>query len=46
MICPNCGSDNTTVYDSRQYPDHRRRRYKCLNCGERFTTKEEVKEKK
>lgn len=46
MICPYCGSDNTKVNDSRQYPDYRWRRYGCNNCKERFTTKEEVKEKK
>ena len=45
MICPYCGSDNTTVYDTRQYPDYRWRRYKCRNCEERFTTKEAVSKK-
>lgn len=45
MICPYCGSDNTVVYDSRQFPNYRRRRYKCRNCEERFTTKEETEEK-
>lgn len=40
MICPNCNSENTKVYESRQLPLYRRRRYKCLMCGERFTTKE------
>lgn len=42
MICPYCGSDNTKVNDSRQYPDYRLRRYQCNNCKERFTTKEGV----
>ena len=45
MICPYCGSYNTTVYDSRQFPSCRWRRYKCLNCEERFTTKEVVSKK-
>lgn len=45
MICPYCGSDNTKVYDSRQYPDYRWRRYKCRNCEERFATKEVVSKK-
>ena len=42
MICPNCKSDQTLVTDSRQLELYRRRRYKCLECGERFTTKEAV----
>jgi transcriptional regulator NrdR family protein len=44
MICPNCKSDQTAVIDSRQFKAYRRRRYKCLECGERFTTKEVVVE--
>lgn len=40
MICPNCKSENTAVYESRQLPMYRRRRYKCLMCNERFSTKE------
>lgn len=45
MICPYCGSYNTTVYDTRQFPSCRWRRYKCRNCEERFTTKEVVSKK-
>lgn len=44
MICPKCKSDQTTVIDSRQFKAYRRRRYECLMCGERFTTKETVYE--
>lgn len=40
MICPNCNSENTMVSESRQLPMYRRRRYKCLVCNERFSTKE------
>ena len=41
MKCLHCGSDNTTVIDSRPLKiGYRRRRYKCLDCGTRFTTME------
>lgn len=41
MKCWNCGKDNTTVIDSRPLKiGYRRRRYKCLECGTRFTTLE------
>lgn len=42
MICPNCNSDQSMVIDSRQMPQYRYRRQKCLACGERFSTKEIV----
>lgn len=45
MICPYCGSYNTKVYDTRQFPSCRWRRYACNNCEERFTTKEVVSKK-
>lgn len=38
MICPACGSDNSSCLDSRQVGVRRRRRYKCHNCEARFTT--------
>lgn len=38
MICPACGSDNSSCLDSRQVEVRRRRRYKRLNCEARFTT--------
>lgn len=41
-----CLHINTTVYDSRagrRYMSIRKRRHKCLDCGERFTT-HEIKE--
>ena len=44
MICPKCKSDQTMVTDSRQFELYRRRRYECIMCGERFTTKEIVYE--
>lgn len=34
MKCPKCHTENTACIDSR--------RYKCLECGERFTTQERV----
>ena len=41
MKCPECGSENTQVLDSRPKPSGRRwRRYRCRECLTRFTTKE------
>lgn len=41
MKCPECGSEQTKVMDSRPTPFGRRwRRYKCQDCLARFTTKE------
>lgn len=40
MQCINCKSTNTTVINSREAGAARRRRYKCLDCGERFNTLE------
>ena len=42
MRCPNCGSFDTKVLDSRPTEDGYaiRRRRECLNCGFRFTTYE------
>ena len=42
MRCPNCGSLDTKVLDSRPTEDGYaiRRRRECLNCGFRFTTYE------
>lgn len=42
MTCPKCYTENTSCIDSRQQGFVRRRRYKCLECGERFTTQERV----
>ena len=44
MRCPFCGSDNTSVKDSRSAEDNTavRRRRVCENCGARFTTFERV----
>lgn len=41
MKCPECGSYNTYVLDSRQASnERRRRRYRCRECGTRYNTKE------
>lgn len=40
MICPWCRSDNTLCKDSRPSGIGRRRRYRCGNCGGRFSTME------
>ena len=40
MNCPYCNSSQTVCSDSRQQETYRRRRYKCLNCEQRFTTHE------
>ena len=40
MICPYCNADNSKVINSRQQDGYRWRRYKCLSCGERYTTRE------
>jgi transcriptional repressor NrdR len=44
LRCPFCGSDNTSVKDSRSAEDDTavRRRRVCENCGARFTTFERV----
>lgn len=40
MICPKCNSTQTSCKDSRLHNTFRRRRYECLSCGARFSTKE------
>lgn len=42
--CPYCRSNQTTCTDSREQPNNlkRRRRYKCLVCGGRYSTMEEI----
>ena len=40
MQCINCKSTNTSVIDTREVRAARRRRYKCRDCGERFSTLE------
>lgn len=41
MQCPNCGSEQVLVRDSRMTTNNRRRRrYICDGCGNRFTTYE------
>ena len=39
-ICKNCGSKKFETVDSRGNSCSIRRRKKCINCGERFTTYE------
>jgi len=48
MRCPNCGSLNDKVVDTRQSKDGSviRRRRECLDCGFRFTTYERYEEEK
>ncbi len=48
MRCDKCGLENCGCVDSREWKlkDTRRRRYKCFNCGYRWTTIElKVKDK-
>jgi len=42
MNCPYCGSQESTVIDSRGLDDVVRRRRKCLACNARFTTYERI----
>jgi transcriptional repressor NrdR len=44
MLCPYCGSDQTSVLESRDSEDGTvtRRRRECAKCGKRFTTYERV----
>ena len=44
MKCPFCGSQDTSVIDSRPADDNTsiRRRRSCPECGKRFTTYEKV----
>ena len=43
MMCPHCGSFQTGCVESRQVEEIRWRRYRCLDCGERFKTQEAVR---
>jgi transcriptional repressor NrdR len=40
MHCPYCGSESTSVVDTRDAGDAVRRRRECEGCGNRFTTYE------
>ena len=42
MRCPKCQSESSRVVDSRQADNMIRRRRECENCGNRFTTFEEM----
>lgn len=42
MLCTRCGSDKSSVIDSRGDGDAIRRRRECQQCGFRFTTFERV----
>ncbi|MEP0766415.1 MAG: transcriptional repressor NrdR [Fimbriimonadia bacterium] len=48
MKCPYCGHDDDHVLDSRPVREGSaiRRRRECLGCGRRFTTFEEIEEKR
>ena len=41
-MCPKCGSDRTSVTESRAKDDFRYRRKVCLECGQLFSTVEIV----
>lgn len=45
MYCPKCGNRKVSQINSRMYPadiNARMRKYECLSCGFRFSTKESV----
>lgn len=42
-MCPICKNDNTHVTDTRKYSGYIRRRYECLTCRQRFTTRERIR---
>jgi len=42
MKCPFCGSSDSRVVDTRDVRDRIRRRRECKDCGQRFTTYEQV----
>lgn len=42
MNCPQCGSINNTVIESRIRPECVHRRRKCKDCDSRWTTRELV----
>lgn len=42
--CPHCGADHQIVIDSVHNAERIRRRRKCLDCGNRWTTYEYSKE--
>lgn len=41
--CPDCGSENWRVVDTRPTEKGRRRRKECLDCGNRWSTIEYAK---
>ncbi len=45
MTCPRCGSENTYTVDSRDGKNGRRRRKRCADCENRWTTVEIEAEK-
>lgn len=42
MNCPHCSDTNHKVIDTRDTGDSIRRRRQCLDCGQRFTTYENI----
>ena len=42
MNCSQCGHPESVVVDSRTGKGHRRRRRQCVECGERWSTREVV----
>lgn len=45
MNCPKCGKDNNIVIDVRHRKKGYRRWRKCLICGNKFSTVEELSKK-
>jgi transcriptional regulator NrdR family protein len=44
LHCPKCGSKLSTVKETREGDDAKRRRRKCHKCGESFWTDERVEQ--
>lgn len=42
IACPHCQARSSWVVDSRNGEGYVRRRRQCDDCGERFTTREEL----
>jgi transcriptional repressor NrdR len=45
MHCPNCGTDDIKVVDSRAQNDCIKRRRSCVQCAYRFTTFERIEKR-
>lgn len=45
LQCPECKSENTTVYSTRQRADRVTRYRRCLDCNHTFSTIEQIPSK-